>query len=86
MTNENVLVDPKTGQEYINVPPRIAAKYLGVSKDYVYSGLKQGVLPFGTAVQSDKGIWSFNIPAERLKIYKNGMDISMLNQLINLVN
>ena len=79
---DDILMDPRTRAEYTNVPPKVAAKYLGVSEQFIYNGLKQGVLPFGTAVQTDKGLWTFNIPIERLKIYKNGLDLSMLNTLL----
>lgn len=82
---EELLINPKTGKEYVNVPPKAAAKYLGVSEQFIYNGLKQNALPFGTAVQTDKGVWTFNIPIQRLRIYKDGYDIDMLNGLLKQV-
>lgn len=80
-TTDNILINPKTGQEYVNVPPKVAAKYLGVSEQFIYKGLKQKALPFGTAIDAGKE-WAFSIPVDRLKIYKNGLDLSMLNALL----
>lgn len=60
--NEKILINPKTNQEYRDVPPTVAAEYLGVALNYVYEGLKKQTLPIGSAVQSDKGRWSYNIP------------------------
>lgn len=81
---EELLINPKTGKEYVNVPPKIAARYLGVSEQFVYKGLKQGVLPFGTAVDAGKE-WMFNIPIQRLRVYKNGYDIDMLGAILRQV-
>lgn len=77
--NNEILINPKTGQEFINVPPRVAAKYLNVSKDFVYDGLKQGRLHFGYAVQGAGGKWVFNIPVQRLKAYAYGLDMQVLS-------
>ena len=82
---EELLINPKTGKEYVNVPPKVAAAYLDVGTPFMYEGLKQGVLPFGTAVQSQKGRWIFNIPIQRLRAYKNGYDIDMLSALLRQV-
>ena len=67
-----MLINPNTGEEYINVPVKVAAEYLKFSYNSIYEGLKQGVLPFGLAVQGKGGKWSFLIPCERLKAYANG--------------
>lgn len=77
---DSILINPKTGEEYVNVPSKVAAKYLGVSEQFIYNGLKQNILPFGRAVHTGKE-WVFNIPVNRLKIYKNGLDLNMLNVL-----
>lgn len=69
---DELLINPNTGQEYINVPVKTAAKYLDFSYISIYEGLKQGVLPFGSAVQGAGGKWSFLIPCERLKAYAQG--------------
>lgn len=78
---EELLINPKTGEEYVNVPSKVAAKYLGVSEQFIYNGLKQNILPFGRAVHTGKE-WVFNIPIQRLRIYKNGYDLDMLNGLL----
>lgn len=82
--SDEILINPETGQEYVDVPPRVAAKYLNVSKDFIYDGLKQGRLPFGSAVQGAGGKWVFNIPVERLKSYAYGIDVQAA-ELINLL-
>ena len=82
--NDEILINPETGQEYVDVPPRVAAKYLNVSKDFIYDGLKQGRLPFGLAVQGAGGKWVFNIPVQRLKAYACGLD-TQATELINLL-
>ena len=38
--NDKILINPKTNQEYRDVPPTVAAEYLGVALNYVYEGLK----------------------------------------------
>ena len=81
--NDKILVNPKTNQEYTDVPPTVAAEYLGVALNYVYEGLKKQTLPIGSAVQSDKGRWTYNIPIDRLKTYASGADISLLTTLLN---
>lgn len=79
----DILIDPRTGEEYVDVPPTIAAKYLGVALNFIYDGLKKQVLPIGTAVQSEKGRWTYNIPVDRLKLYKYGLDLNFLNKILN---
>lgn len=81
--NDKILVNPKTNQEYTDVPPTVAAEYLGVALNYIYEGLKKQTLPIGSAVQSDKGRWTYNIPIDRLKTYASGADISLLSVLLN---
>lgn len=53
--NDKILINPKTNQEYRDVPPTVAAKYLGVALNFIYEGLKKQTLPIGSAVQSDSG-------------------------------
>lgn len=81
MPNLDLLIDPKTGEEYISVPPIVAAKFLGVALTFVYSGLQQGTLPIGAAARSAKGIWCYNIPCQRLKNYAAGIDVTLLARL-----
>ncbi len=83
MMNDEILVNPKTNQEYRDVPPTVAAEYLGVALNYIYEGLKKQTLPIGSAVKSDKGRWTYNIPIDRLKTYASGADISLLTALLN---
>lgn len=80
--NSKLLINPDTREKYVNVSPKVAAKYLGVSQKFVYDLLKSGSCPFGTAVQTDTGSWMFNIPVARLEAYANGLDVSMLVQLL----
>lgn len=81
--NEKVLINPKTGQEYVDVPPTAAAKYLGVALNFIYEGLKKQTLPIGSAVRNDSGRWTYNIPCARLKAYACGVDITLLNEFLN---
>lgn len=81
--NEKILINPKTNQEYRDVPPTVAAKYLDVGLNFIYEGLKKQTLPIGSAVKSDSGRWSYNIPIDRLKAYASGADISLLTALLN---
>ena len=81
MPNLDLLINPKTGEDYISVPPQIAAKFLGVALTFVYSGLQQGTLPIGAAARSEKGIWCYNIPCQRLKNYAAGVVVTLLARL-----
>lgn len=83
--DNNLLINPKTGQEYDDVPPTIAAKYLGVALNFVYDGLKQKALPIGTAVQSEKGRWTYNIPCDRLKAYASGIDVLQTTKILKML-
>lgn len=82
--NDKILINPKTGQKYDDVPPTVAAQYLGVALNFIYEGLKQKALPIGTAVQSDKGRWTYNIPCDRLKAYASGVDVLQTMQLLEM--
>lgn len=55
----NILINPKTGKEYENVPVRIAAEYLDVAPGLIRHGLIEKRLPIGTAFppQSEGGKW-----------------------------
>lgn len=82
--NDEILINPETGQEYINVPATVAAKYLDISLRLVYDGIQKKTLPIGSAVQSDRGRWVYSIPIERLKSYAYGLDVQAMG-LINLL-
>ena len=82
--NNTLLINPKTGQEYDDVPPTVAAKFVGVALNFVHDGLKLKALPIGTAVQSEKGRWTYNIPCDRLKAYASGVDVLQTTQLLEM--
>ena len=82
----NILINPKTGEEYIDVPPKVAAEYLGVTVLLVREGIKSGALPIGAAVQpTPGGKWIFNIPIARLKAYKEASDLNLKSALAELM-
>ena len=80
--NLSLLIDPKTGEEYVNVPAVIAAQFLGINRHKLCEGLESGRLPIGSAWKKDH--WVYNIPCERLKAYALGYDLSALAQLMNI--
>ncbi|MCH5298099.1 MAG: hypothetical protein J1E85_10595 [Ruminococcus sp.] len=84
--NNEILINSETGREYINVPATVAAKYLDISLRLVYDGLQKKTLPIGSAIQSDKGRWVYNIPINRLKAYANGIDVLQATEIIKLIN
>lgn len=75
----NILINPKTGKEYENVPVTVAAEYLEIAPGLIRHGLIEKRLPIGTAFppQSEGGKWKFNIPVERLKAYANAEDLKL---------
>lgn len=83
--DSDILINPKTGEEFVDVPPMVAAKYLDVALNFIYEGLKQQVLPIGVAVQSDKGRWTYNIPVDRLKTWKKATDMNAITPLLNAI-
>ena len=73
MADSKWLINPDTGEEYINVPVKVAAKYLDFPYTALYEALKQNRAPFGRAICPINGTkWSFLIPVERLKAYAEG--------------
>lgn len=85
MPREDILINKETGREYENVPPKVAAEYLGVAHTYIYAGLQQGRLPIGSAIKGEGERWSYNIPIDRLKIYKHGFDADNLLKLLSIL-
>lgn len=73
--NDKILINPKTGELYRNVPPKVAAQYLDITPDFVYKSMREQRLPIGTACQGKKGKWSYNIPVERLIAYATKCEI-----------
>ncbi len=64
-----------TDQEILamdNVPPRTAAKYLGMGALAMYYTLQQGVAPFGFATLNPGGKYTYHISPGLLVAYKRG--------------
>lgn len=57
---------------YKNVPVRVAAEYLGVSLEFVRSGIERGFLPFGVCVTGSLGRRSFFISPNKLIEFAKG--------------
>ena len=55
-----------------NVPPRVAAKYIGESLLSIYYGLQQRAAPYGYAVEHPGKRWTYNISPGLLVAYKRG--------------
>lgn len=58
----------KTEQQVYNLPVETAAELMGVSMDFVYNGLRDGVLPFGWAVKNSS-IWTYYISSAKFTEY-----------------
>lgn len=59
--------------KYDNVPPEVAAQYLGTSSQYIRIGLQRDRLPFGTAVDiGGKGKYTYQISPQALINWKSG--------------
>lgn len=66
----------ETLNKYKNVPVSVTAKLLDVSEGYIRAGLRDGRLPFGTAVQiTENGKWTFQISPGLLKEYITGSSL-----------
>lgn len=55
-----------------NVPPKVAANYIGVALLCIYYGLQQKAFPFGTAILNPGGKYSYHISPGLLVAYKRG--------------
>ncbi len=73
----NILINPKTGAEYENVPVRVAAEFLSTSPQAVRDGILGKTLPIGAVALNAGGKPRFIIPPERLKSWKNGYDLNI---------
>lgn len=51
------------------ITPEIAAKCMGVGRDYVRTGLKNGTLDLGSAVLFPSGKWRYEIQPHKLKAH-----------------
>ena len=54
-----------------NVSVAEAAKFLGVSKQFIRIGLQRGALPIGTAVKMSS-VWTYYINRHKLEEYEKG--------------
>jgi hypothetical protein len=59
-----------------SVPIKAAAVELGSSEMYIRLGLRAQRLPFGTAVQGERGQWCYNIPTLLFIKYLEGKWLS----------
>jgi transcriptional regulator with XRE-family HTH domain len=57
------------GEYLCNVSIKEAARRLGKSEQFVRVALQRGVAPFGFAVRSDKGKYSYHISPKKLDEY-----------------
>ena len=53
-----------------------AARIMGVTPKFLRMGLRLGRFPFGTAIQTPGGRWSYYINAERFRLYMAGEDMA----------
>ena len=68
-----------------NVPVEMAARYIGWSSTTLYYALQEQRAPFGVAVKSPKGGWTYNISPGLLVKYKRGdLPTYRLNEVIDL--
>lgn len=68
-----------------NVPVEMAARFIGWSTPTLYYALQDERAPFGMAVKSPKGGWTYNISPGLLVKYKRGdLPTYKLNEVINL--
>lgn len=58
----------------MRVKVREAADILGTSQEYIRLGLRQGVLPIGTAVKMSS-VWTYHISPKLLQEY-SGVDVT----------
>lgn len=66
----------KVRQMVYNLPVETAAELMGVSLDFVYNGLRDGVLPFGWAVKNSS-IWTYYISSAKFTEY-TGIQVPQL--------
>lgn len=67
-------IPPPTDQEIAalaNVPPELAARYIGWSAPTLYRALQENRAPFGFAVECP-GSWAYNISPGLLMKYRSG--------------
>ena len=83
MVDLSLLIDPRTGEEYVNVPTAIAARFLGINRHKMCEGIESGRLPIGSAWKKEQ--WTYIIPCERLKAFALGYDVSALAQLMGVM-
>lgn len=57
-------------------PVQKAARLMGKSVSFVHIGLQRGILPFGSAIQGEKGQWSYYISPKQFKEF-TGKDLEV---------
>lgn len=68
-----------------NVPVEMACRYIGWSSPTLYYALQEQRAPFGMAVKSPNGGWTYNISPGLLVAYKRGdLPTYRLEEVINL--
>ena len=76
---DEILINPKTGKPYKNVPPKVAAKYLDTTPEFIYKSMRDQRLPIGTACRFGGGKWSYNIPIKRLIDYATKCNVIVMS-------
>ena len=71
---------------YDNVPPDVAARFIGWSSPTICRALHEERAPFGFAIKNHQtGTWAYNISPGLLVKYKNGeLPTYRLKEVINL--
>lgn len=67
--------EEKEIMSYRNVPVKVAARYLGVSLEFVRTGIETDKLPIGTCVKYSEKKRKFLISPERLIAFRTGKAI-----------
>ena len=56
------------------------SKSLGISVESLRLGLRKGVFPFGTAYQTDKGLWTYVLYPEKIKEYIGESNVHVVSE------
>lgn len=63
----------------MRVTVKEAAEILGTSQEYIRLGIRQGVLPIGTAVKMSS-VWTYHISPKLLQEY-SGVDVETIHKM-----
>lgn len=69
VTNDEIM-------RYSRVPVSVAAQYLGVTPQYIRSGIKAGILPIGSSMVLSRKKRTYHISPYRLIEYQTGQAIA----------